>query len=62
MIIGVKCNGCRMWTRLDNNGEYDFGRYSLLGKLLRQGSEPYYCDECNDNVTYHTTRATIKFE
>ena len=61
MILGLKCEGCRMWTRLDNNGEYDFGRYSLLGRLLGNGSEPYYCYECESKVEYNTTRTTIKF-
>lgn len=50
MIIGLKCEGCKMWTRLTNeNNEH---RWIL-------GEGPYYCDECLDNVTYHTTKATI---
>jgi len=37
-----------MWTRID-------------GWILREDelNKPYYCDECLENVTYHTTKATI---
>lgn len=47
MIFGVKCEGCKMWTRITEMDAF----YKIQG--------PYYCDECNANVTYHTTKATI---
>ena len=52
MIVGIKCDGCKMWTRI-TNGNRQLVRY-IMGD-----SEPYYCDECIDNVTHHTTKATI---
>lgn len=50
MILGVKCEGCKMWTRIDKwRGVVAPSKFN----------EPYYCDECESNVTYHTTKATI---
>ena len=55
MILGVKCEGCRMWTRVTHG--------VLAYKIARDGPVGnYYCDECNANVTYRETRATIRFE
>ena len=47
-IIGIRCEGCRMWTRI-TNGNMELVRY------LTEKPEPYYCDECQDNVTFRET-------
>jgi hypothetical protein len=65
MILGVKCEGCKMWSRLTNTLKLDI----LRETYERDGSvsydiinTPYYCDECMQNVTYHETKATITVE
>ncbi len=55
MILGLKCEGCKMWTRLDTIGVFAM----LLAAKVNKLNQPYYCDECKENVTYHETKATI---
>lgn len=54
MITGLKCEGCRMWTRLELREILFMSRHGL--------HVPYYCLKCFENVTTHTTKARITLE
>jgi len=54
MILGAKCEGCGMWTRIT------LGNPNLIRYLVDTRPIPhYYCDECEANVVHHTTKARI---
>lgn len=49
MIFGIKCEGCKMWTRII--------KWQLWHHT--DSNKPYYCNECENKVTYHTSKATL---
>lgn len=53
MIIGYKCDGCRMWTRVTNGN-------IQLALWLTESPKPYYCDECESNITWRETEVKIR--
>ena len=52
MILGTKCECCGLWSRVVD--------LPNLFRTERLPDTPYYCDECDNNVTYNETKVTIK--
>lgn len=54
MKLGLKCDGCRMWTLIDP--------YKLKWIGGWHPRDPYYCDECLANVSWRESKARISWE